>query len=595
MSGSFDFTITANDQAGEQLERAASAAESLAEKVDDARKKMAEASDAMRGLNGGLSEATGAESQRNADTMTAYFERLSTLGNDTARHFGDIIPPLRNIGALSSELTGVLGRFGLAGVTVAAGGLAVGSVAGQLKSASDEAYALDVHARNTGMSVSQFSRFAGLFRLMGKSAGQAREETSSLFKVLNDTANIRNPKVTGILNQFGISLSTHQDGRVNLEKSTQSLTDAFGRMSSSAQKVVADALGLSDAQLALLRNTKDLNASLADAENLKLSMPDNLNAKLVQSNMNINRLLASFDALTVRMQANIFGSDFVTGFTDKMTRDMTLLNRLLDGDVSASTISKLAISAAENPLLPGGSLVKSLLPGERRDSVQRSERLNYLTRMLADDLSVLMTGHGGENLSGSQWPRGIRNNNPGNLEAARNASGSDGRFVTFSSPGDGISALARQLRLYGSRGINTVNSIIGTYAPPVENKTDSYIRSVSGMTGFSRNQPLNLEDPAVLEKLIPAIIRHENGVQPYSSALISDSVKNAFSGSRWGARELTQRSIVRPKENGVTRDDLAQVFTDNKIRLDISVTNTSTGQTTRQTVKGGTVATAMEL
>ncbi len=39
MSGSFDFIITADDRSGEQLEKAASAAESLAEKVDDARKK----------------------------------------------------------------------------------------------------------------------------------------------------------------------------------------------------------------------------------------------------------------------------------------------------------------------------------------------------------------------------------------------------------------------------------------------------------------------------------------------------------------------------------------------------------------------------
>ncbi|HFO9943204.1 TPA: lytic transglycosylase domain-containing protein, partial [Escherichia coli] len=103
--------------------------------------------------------------------------------------------------------------------------------------------------------MSAFSRFAGVFRLMGLSAEQAQAETGSLFTTLNDALNTRSPEVVGILNQFGVKLAENSNHTVNLEKSTQNLTDAFGRMNSSSQKVVADALGLSDAQLALLRGT----------------------------------------------------------------------------------------------------------------------------------------------------------------------------------------------------------------------------------------------------------------------------------------------------------------------------------------------------
>ncbi|HFP0663329.1 TPA: hypothetical protein ACHLBH_004982, partial [Escherichia coli] len=194
-----------------------------------------------------------------------------------------------------------------------------------------------------------------------------------------------------------------------------------------------------------------------------------------------------------------------------------------------------------------------LLEMYTRLSGQRSDRLNALTATLSDDLAAALSAPSQAisqqgSISGEQQPRGIRNNNPGNLRAARNASGSDGAFVTFNSPGDGVSALARQLRLYGARGVNTVEGIIGMYAPPTENGTAAYIRSVSEMTGFSADQKLDLDDPSVLAKLIPAIIRHENGVQPYSPDLILKSVNDAMSDPRWGARELSMKSnIITPQ------------------------------------------------
>jgi hypothetical protein len=123
-------------------------------------------------------------------------------------------------------------------------------------------------------------------------------------------------------------------------------------------------------------------------------------------------------------------------------------------------------------------------------------------------------------------PRGIRNNNPGNLNyvgqaGATKETGPNGRFAVFQSAEDGLRALGNQLRLYGARGINSVRAIISKFAPASENNTQAYIKSVSGGLGVSSDAALNLNDPKVLQSLMGAIIKVENGKNPYSAEMIA--------------------------------------------------------------------------
>jgi TP901 family phage tail tape measure protein len=125
----------------------------------------------------------------------------------------------------------------------------------------------------------------------------------------------------------------------------------------------------------------------------------------------------------------------------------------------------------------------------------------------------------------SKAPRGIRNNNPGNIEAGSftarmGAIGSDGRFAIFDNIQKGLAALATLLRSYARRGINTIGSIISRFAPPGENNTGSYISSVAKRLGIGTNSVLNLADPTQLSKLMDSIIRVENGRNPYSMELL---------------------------------------------------------------------------
>lgn len=144
-------------------------------------------------------------------------------------------------------------------------------------------------------------------------------------------------------------------------------------------------------------------------------------------------------------------------------------------------------------------------------------------------------------------PRGIRNNNPGNIDFnPRNAwQGQLGieqgvanpRFARFDTVENGIRALAKLILNYrgkdgmpgvGLKGIDTVKEIINRWAPPVENDTGAYARQVAKAAGVKVDEVLNLKQPALLQKIVTAIIQHENGQQPYQASVIAEGVRRAL-------------------------------------------------------------------
>jgi hypothetical protein len=118
-------------------------------------------------------------------------------------------------------------------------------------------------------------------------------------------------------------------------------------------------------------------------------------------------------------------------------------------------------------------------------------------------------------------PRGIRNNNPGNIEWIADPSkrwrgmvAKDGRYGVFDTPANGVRAIGGELRANFRRGQNTLDAIIGEWAPAPENNTESYKRSVAAeLGGVSTSTPLS---SSTIPAITAAIIKHENGVQPYA-------------------------------------------------------------------------------
>lgn len=118
-------------------------------------------------------------------------------------------------------------------------------------------------------------------------------------------------------------------------------------------------------------------------------------------------------------------------------------------------------------------------------------------------------------------PRGIRNNNPGNLNFVHQKGailepGPNARFARFPTPEAGLAALRDQLCRYITRdGIDTVSGIISKWAPPSENNTTAYIRGVAHSLNVEPDTNLGAPTPRLLTSLMNAIIRFENGQNPY--------------------------------------------------------------------------------
>lgn len=133
-----------------------------------------------------------------------------------------------------------------------------------------------------------------------------------------------------------------------------------------------------------------------------------------------------------------------------------------------------------------------------------------------------------------QLPRGVRNNNPGNIDfiPSNKWFGQIGietgvpnpRFAKFDSPENGIRAIAKLLVGYHKRGFNTVRLMINRWAPPVENDTGAYVNSVAKRMGVEPDMKLAVT-LFMLEIMATAIIEHENGYQPYTIDVIQAGVR----------------------------------------------------------------------
>ncbi len=127
--------------------------------------------------------------------------------------------------------------------------------------------------------------------------------------------------------------------------------------------------------------------------------------------------------------------------------------------------------------------------------------------------------------------RGIRNNNPGNLRRSKDPwqglaeSQTDEDFFIFKTPIYGIRALARTLIAYqDEHGLRTIGKIINRWAPANENDTAAYISFATEGAGFAADQPLDMHSYDDLKPLVLAIIKHENGQQPYTAAQVDKAL-----------------------------------------------------------------------
>ena len=134
-------------------------------------------------------------------------------------------------------------------------------------------------------------------------------------------------------------------------------------------------------------------------------------------------------------------------------------------------------------------------------------------------------------------PRGIRNNNPTNIEwsASTQWQGlasppSDGRFARFTDPQWGLRATLVILRNYQKRGLTTLRQMVSTWAPSVENNVENYLGVLVKYTGLRESSTVDLTDKDLVIKLLRGMVRVECGAAPKGTAngdWMDDSVYEA--------------------------------------------------------------------
>jgi len=131
-------------------------------------------------------------------------------------------------------------------------------------------------------------------------------------------------------------------------------------------------------------------------------------------------------------------------------------------------------------------------------------------------------------------PRGIRNNNPGNIvrssiqwqgslpaDQVQQVLGTayDTKFEQFAAPSYGVRAIGHVLLSKQARGLTNVDAIIRDYSTTDQ---EDYIANVAQALNVDPQQDIDVG--AVLPAFAAAIIQQENGQQPYELSDIANWV-----------------------------------------------------------------------
>jgi hypothetical protein len=246
------------------------------------------------------------------------------------------------------------------------------------------------------------------------------------------------------------------------------------------------------------------------------------------------------------------GKAFFDSLIKSITDSIKVLGNLVD---ALKHVMDGDFSAAYTSLKKAGGIIVN----NAKESIAGGiyEKLN---NKLNEYLPEWMGGNSSEpeqHAQSAQAPRGIRNNNPGNIDYRGQAGASlenpGGRFARFETAYDGLKAMARQLMRYfegktTGKPLQTLNEIISTWAPGNENNTDAYIAQLSKSLGVAPNAVLNLKDPQVLSSLMNGIIHHENGRNPYPGELVRMAAGGGSSPNIQQETTINIHGVSDPRE-----------------------------------------------
>ena len=212
----------------------------------------------------------------------------------------------------------------------------------------------------------------------------------------------------------------------------------------------------------------------------------------------------------------------IAGMDDR-SRQRALENAELVGQGAASLLAMPEDqAAAAYPTVLAGLKSRGLdisglppqYPGHERTKAFAAQFQPITQQLQSYGQQVIPVGGAGA----SGVPRGIRNNNPLNIEAGSftqsmpGFQGSDGRFAKFETPEQGMAAADALLMRYGMQGRNTIQAIVSKWAPASDgNDVGGYAARVATAMGVRPDEPIPMEDATTRQRLAQAMAAVEVG------------------------------------------------------------------------------------
>lgn len=610
MGNVFDFQLKADDQVSQSIQNIDDAVKKLTPHLNDAQKVI---------------QLGGRRSAEGLDEISGRLNKLANNARDGVQFIGDLVPPLKMVGGLT---------LGLGGLATVINGIKTG-----IQEYANAGYKIDYTAKNISTTTRAYQELTGAMIENGATRDSAEGAITGLYQRANDALNGRDDPFNALLAQMGVKISKTKEGMADVVKLMDDLNKAMLNQTPARQAVIAQVGQFSPDLLSFLRQSTDQVQRLKDQaqrDGLIFSDKDVQNALAFRNQ--VNQISASWDGMLMKGQAWLGQAPIVQKSFDDASQimqhgmDSATVGSLLTWNSGGKQADRLRDAQKNEEFkktlswdekldlslgYASGDLVKKLNsyygPTDKASQLQKDVQAMFAQppSSVVPPLSF--------NQAGNNNARGIRNNNPGNLRSAPNAVGNDGSFPIFSNPNDGLAAMSRQLQLYGSRGNDTPYGIIHTYAPSTENDSQAYINAVTKDTGFGAHEKLDLSDPGVLKRLMTAMIRQENGSQPYSESDIDNGIITSMTDPRWkvpqgylGNSEINQPgrgnepNINAPAagSNGISgggidmkqlADALSKSLKENKSEIELTLINERTGERKKVSGTGGKVTTAMSM
>lgn len=543
----FDFELNADDQASQEIANIEAELNKLRPVLKDVRESL---------------KMGGDESISGLRDVGERIRDMSDFSKKGAQSIGDMIPPLKNFGELSGKYLNMAKKIGGIGAIGYAGYQMVSQVPEQAKKATE----VSTSAKNMGMSVEEGTRLTGTLIQKGSTEDDARQSFESLYGSLNDAVRGNNNELLATIRSIGASIIQREDGSVDLTKTLLSLEKAIQNIPESRNAELQSKLGLSPEVLALIREG-NLQERLDKSDRMGHTRDDAVVEQLSKMDEVLKNISAAYEGAKTKTGDAVAGAllsdgsviDGLNGVEQILTYgpDNVALMQTMgflhgnDSDILRTTYNTPELYGKlgmwDQSMVDFGIMTDDIRKnyeawaGEQ-ESARKAQEKEVAARQQADTPEDWRQDKRYDPNS-----RGLRNKNPGNLRDANNKIGLQGpagdKMAMFASNRDGLAAMSRQLMLDAERGLNTIDSYIRKYAPASENKTQEYIDIVSQQTKFGAYESLDMHNPDVLAKLMNAMIRVENGAQPFSYQDVWSGIDDSINDDRWIG--LRNRESVR--------------------------------------------------